>query len=77
MACEALVIKIQQLLSQTVKIYPDGMKTIKVIGGNFIFVFNEEKKRIFVQIDSNDTFNLPCKNLEYSVHGNIVFAETE
>jgi hypothetical protein len=55
----------------------DEMQTIKVIGGNFIFVFNEERKRIFVQIDPNDTFNLPCKNIEYSVHGNIVFAETE
>lgn len=55
----------------------DEMQTVKIIGGNFTFIFNEEKKRLFVQIDTNDTFNLPCKNVTYSVHGNIVFAETE
>jgi len=59
------------------KIDDDEMKTIKIYGGNFIFLFNEELKRLFIQIDENDIINLPCKNLEYSVHGNIVFAETE
>jgi len=59
------------------KIDDDEMKTIKIYGGNFIFLFNEELKRLFIQIDENDTINLPCKNLTYSVHGNIVFAETE
>lgn len=55
----------------------DEMKTIKIYGGNFIFLFNEELKMLFIQIDENDTISLPCKNLKYSVHGNIVFAETE
>lgn len=55
----------------------DEMQTVKVFGGNFTFLFNEELKRLFIQIDENDTFNLPCKNLKYSVHGNIVFAEIE
>lgn len=55
----------------------DEMQTVKVFGGNFTFLFNEEIKRLFIQIAPDDTFNLPCKNLTYSVHGNIVFAETE
>jgi len=67
------------------KIDDDEMKTIKIFGGNFTFLFNEELKRLFIKINENDTFNLPCndtfnlpcKNLTYSVHGNIVFAETE
>lgn len=54
----------------------DEMKTVKIIGGNFSFLFDEENKSLFFQIDT-DTFNIPCKNLKYSVHGNIVFAETE
>lgn len=55
----------------------DEMKTVKIFGGNFTFLFNEELKRLFIQIDGYDTINLPCENLKYSVHGNIVFAETE
>jgi len=59
------------------KIDDDEMKTVKIFGGNFTFIFNEELKRLFIQIDKDDTLNLPCKNIKYSVHGNIVFAETE
>lgn len=56
----------------------DEMKTVSIIGGIFSFVFDEEKKRLFIHsMNPNDTFNLPCKNVTYSVHGNIVFAETE
>lgn len=55
----------------------DEMKTVKIFGGNFTFLFNEELKRLFIQIGEDGTLNLPCKNLKYSVHGNIVFAETE
>jgi hypothetical protein len=56
----------------------DEMKTVSIIGGIFSFVFDEGKKRLFIHnMNPNNTINLPCKNIEYSVHGNIVFAETE
>ena len=55
----------------------DEMQTVETIGGNFYFLFDERLKRLFIKIDSNDSFSLPCKNLKYSVHGNIIFAETE
>lgn len=56
----------------------DEMETVIIIGGFFSFVFDEKKKRLSVHsMEPPATFNLPCKNLEYSIHGNIVFAEIE
>ena len=55
MACEALVSKIQQLLSQTVKIYPDGMKTIKAVLSNDIEVENDVETML---VSPNNNYNL-------------------